>query len=115
MDVVGRIRELNKRRNWSDYRLAKEAGIPQSTLSNLLHRGNIPSLYTLERICQAFGISLSEFFASPCFDYKALEEDEESRQLVILYNQLNDIQKRRVFVYITSLMNETGVNQKNCT
>ena len=54
MDLVERIIELRKERQWSEYHLAKEAGISQSTLSNLINRGNNPSVYTLEKIDHAF-------------------------------------------------------------
>ena len=62
MDCLERIRELLQERGWSVYRLAQEAGVPQSTLANLFLRNNVPTLPTLERICQALGITLQEFF-----------------------------------------------------
>ena len=57
MEVAKRILQLREERQWSEYRLAKEAGISQSTLSNLSSRGNNPSVYTLEKIAGAFGLS----------------------------------------------------------
>jgi transcriptional regulator with XRE-family HTH domain len=45
------------------YKLSKESGIAQSTLSNMFTRNNDPSISTLEDICRAFNISLSQFFA----------------------------------------------------
>ncbi len=36
MEVAKRILQLREERQWSEYRLAKEAGISQSTLSNLI-------------------------------------------------------------------------------
>ena len=40
-----------------------ESSIPYSTLNNLFRRGNVPSISTLCKICDAFHMSLSEFFA----------------------------------------------------
>ena len=45
------------------YKLAKLSSVSQFTLSNMLNRNNDPSTSTLEYICRAFGITLSQFFA----------------------------------------------------
>lgn len=63
MDVNGRIRELLNERNWTEYKLAKESGLSQSTISNFFKRNTVPSISTLELICKGFGISLSQFFS----------------------------------------------------
>ena len=34
-----------------------------STISNIFHRGSIPSIPTLETLCNTFGISLGQFFS----------------------------------------------------
>ncbi len=52
-----------KERNWSVYKLAQVSGMNPSTLGNLFARNNVPTIPTLEKICEALGISLSEFFA----------------------------------------------------
>ena len=62
MDVNSRIRHLMKERNWTEYRLAKMAGLSASTLSNLFTRNTTPSINTLEAICKGFGITLAQFF-----------------------------------------------------
>ena len=63
MDVINRIDSLMKERNWSDYRLSLESGLSSSTIANMHRRGTVPSVSTLEQICDAFGITLSQFFA----------------------------------------------------
>ena len=62
MDVLKRIDDLRKERGWSVNYLAMEAELTQSTLNNMYSRGNEPRLSTLRAICNAFGITLSEFF-----------------------------------------------------
>lgn len=62
MDVNGRIRNLMKERNWTEYRLAKQSGLSATTLSNLFVRNTTPSIKTLEAICRGFGITLGQFF-----------------------------------------------------
>ncbi len=63
MDTHSRIRQLMAERNWTAYRLAKESGLSESTLANIFKRNTVPSITTLEAICGAFGLSLSQFFA----------------------------------------------------
>lgn len=67
MDVIKRIDTLMKERNWSDYRLSLESGLSSSTIANIHRRGTVPSISTLEQICDAFGISLSQFFTEDTF------------------------------------------------
>jgi len=49
-------------KNWTEYRLAIEAKLSQSTIANIFKRNTIPSIATLNSICIAFGITLSQFF-----------------------------------------------------
>lgn len=62
MDTQKRIRELMEERNWTDYRLAKEANLSHSTVTNMFNRNNAPTLPALEAVCRAFGITLAQFF-----------------------------------------------------
>ena len=63
MDIRQRLIELQRQHGWSDYKIAKEAGLSPNTVSNIYRRGNTPSMVTLEALCKAFGITLSQFFA----------------------------------------------------
>lgn len=62
MDVKQRLQDLMDERGWTIYRLAKEAGIPWSTIRNAFKRGTEPSISTLEALCGGLGISLAHFF-----------------------------------------------------
>lgn len=46
-------------RGWTDHRLAKEANLSHSTVTN----NNAPTLPTLEAVCNGFGITLVQFFS----------------------------------------------------
>lgn len=46
----------------SKYQLCKKANISQSTLSNLIKRSTDPTLYVLDKICQAMDITMVDFF-----------------------------------------------------
>ena len=62
MDIIERIRTLMEAKGYSEYRLAKESSLHQSTVANIFHRQTIPSITTLSAICNALDISLSQFF-----------------------------------------------------
>ena len=62
MDVVDRIEELRIQRDWSIYRLSLESGVPQPTLATMKQRKTPVKLDALQAICEAFGITLAQFF-----------------------------------------------------
>lgn len=85
-----KIKQLLNERNWSMYRLAKEADIPYSSLNALFQKNNQPTLSTLEKICAGFNISMFEFFSDyPPYrqDTSNLEKDE--LELLNIYRKLN--------------------------
>lgn len=85
-DVTNRIKELCNAYSWTYYRLAKESDITYSTLSTMLNKGTIPSIPTLEKICDGFGISLAQFFSE---DSVAATLTEEQRLHLIEWNKLS--------------------------
>lgn len=91
MDVLARIRQLLDERNWSLYKLSKESGVPQSTLSNLFSRNNHPSINTLEVICKGFGISLAQFFS---VDGEPMVLDSEQILLLERWSKLSSEQRK---------------------
>ena len=62
MDVIGKIEKLKNERGWTDYELAQQAMITQTTIASMKLRNSPPKLDTLQSICAAFGITLSQFF-----------------------------------------------------
>lgn len=63
MDIAARIIELREARGYSTNKLAKLAGVGQSTLREIEQRIKHPTVATIERICTALGITLADFFA----------------------------------------------------
>ena len=62
INVLERITELRKQKQWTEYQLAEHSGLTQSTISSWYRKGILPTIPSLERICIAFGISISQFF-----------------------------------------------------
>ena len=83
---------------WSDYRIAKEAGLAQGTVSNLYKRNTIPNIVTLEAVCKAFGLTLSQFFADNDF----IELTPELKELFESWVKLPEDKKTIILQMIKS-------------
>lgn len=62
MDVLKRIDEIMRKQHLNDYQLSKLSGLSTSNISNMRKRNTIPSIATLEYICDSFDMTLSQFF-----------------------------------------------------
>ncbi len=84
-----------EQRGWTEYKLAKESNLSQSTISNMFARNTLPTIPTLEAICKALRISLSEFFL----------DDKESTKTKVMskYTRLNNEQKELVVKLIDNM------------
>jgi transcriptional regulator with XRE-family HTH domain len=89
-------------RGWSEYRLSKECGLSESTLANIFRRNTLPSQSTLEAICKAFGITLSQFYA----ENDMIELTEENKELFNGWSTLTPEQKTAVLKIIDLLNNK---------
>ena len=99
--IIQRILELCATRGVSKYRLAKESQIPLTTLSNMIRNNTMPTVPTIERICSGLGITLGQFFASEEI-YDSLTD--EQREILEIWNSLNNHQKDLVKAYISGLI-----------
>lgn len=77
MDIHEKLQRLLTAQKWTEYRLAKQSGLSESTITNIFHRNTLPTVPTLETICGAFGITLSQFFA----DGKPVDLSPEQQEL----------------------------------
>lgn len=81
MDILEKIIKLREERHWSEYQLAEKSGLTQSTISSWYRKNMIPSVPSLTRICDAFGLSLSQFFLEDK-EQAVLLSDRQSRLLM---------------------------------
>lgn len=102
MNVLHRLIELQEQRGWSDYRIAKEAGLSPNTVSNIYRRNNTPSLSTLEALCNAFGITMSQFFA----ENEMVELSPELKKLFEKWAALSEDQKNAIWQVINTYENK---------
>lgn len=68
--VANRILQLCQERNMAVNALARSAGMPPSTIKNILNGSSKnPGVSTIKMICDGFGITLMEFFSTENFQY----------------------------------------------
>ncbi len=107
MDILKKINKLRMDKNWSVYRLSVESNIPQSTITNMFNRETLPSITTLEMLCQAFGISLAEFFTEEATD----KCKEINNELYDTYQSLSNEEKKLIGDLI-SMLGKSKQNKK---
>ncbi|RYD07182.1 hypothetical protein N752_00945 [Desulforamulus aquiferis] len=99
MDISLKIVQLREQKGYSTNKLAKIAGVGQSTLREIEIGQKQPTVYTLDKICYALGISLAEFFAEDSNDFPlssstrslAMEmQNLHSAQVDIIKNIINE-------------------------
>ena len=92
MDIHNKLRQVLDQKGWTRYRLCKECGLSESSLTNIFKRGNIPTIGTLEIICNSMGITLSQFFA----ENEMIEFSPEIKQFYDEWTFLTKEQKEAV-------------------
>lgn len=97
--VALRVKELCDEHGISRYRLSQLTGISQTALGNIVKRSNLPSIPNLEKICDAFGITLAQFFA------KGERPDLTELQIELLdtWSQLDGKERDILITFVRSL------------
>jgi len=73
-----RVKELLKEKDMTQYMLAQDIGMYQSTMSDILNcKYQTPNFKNMALIIRALGVSLAEFFDSPIFNFAMLEIEEK--------------------------------------
>lgn len=91
MDYLERLRYLMKQRNLSEYKLSQLSDVPQSTINSLFKKNYLPTITTLESLCNGMGITMSEFFYRP--DQKK-NNGEAEIELLQKWNLLNKNERK---------------------
>lgn len=93
MDTLQKIQQLMAQRGWTEYKLAKEANLPLSTVTNMFRRQTAPTIPTLELICGGFGMTLAQFFAE---QERLVELTEEQMRMFRQWAALTKTQKQLI-------------------
>lgn len=89
-------------RGWTAYRLAKNSGLSESTIANIVRRSTVPSFPTLEAICNGLGITLSQFFAED----EMVELTPDLKELFDAWRTLSPSQKAAALQMIQAMSNK---------
>ena len=62
-DLIDRINQLCDKNGYNYITLSEKSGVPITTLLNILKGvSKNPGVFTIAKLCKAFGIALNEFF-----------------------------------------------------
>ena len=60
--IADNIIALCKKRDMSKYRLSQLTGISQSSIGKIIAKESLPTMPTVEKICDALGVTMAQFF-----------------------------------------------------
>ena len=102
MDILRKITEMRLEKGWTEYELTERAEHTQSTISSWYRKNLIPSIPSLEHICNAFGISLSQFFLeNECFSERLTEEQMD---VIKRWNRLTKELQKKLANFLNSVL-----------
>ena len=99
-DILATITTYREERGWTEYQLAEKSGLPQSTISSWYRKNMIPTIPSLEKICSAFGITLSQLFAE---GEAPVSLTISQRKLLESWSRLTEEQQAVVFALIEKM------------
>lgn len=101
MNILDKITILRKERHWSEYQLAEKSGLTQSTISSWYRKNMLPSIPSLAKICDAFEISLSQFFLDE--NDKSIPLNDKQIKFLNSASKLNDDQLNKLISFLDTL------------
>lgn len=101
INMIERITTLRLERGWSEYQLAEKSGITQSTVSSWTRQNAVPTIPNLEKICTAFGITLSQFFLEDASEAVCLTEKQ--KEMFDAWNRLNPDQQITLLQFMKTI------------
>lgn len=99
-EILATITKYREARGWSEYLLAERSGLPQSTISSWYCKNASPTVASLEKICKAFGITLSQLFAE---GEEPVSLTSQQKALLERWSRLNEDQQNAVFLLIDKM------------
>ena len=97
--VADNIVALCEKRGISKYRLSQLSGISQSSLGRIISKESLPSLITLEKICFALDVTLSQFFQ----EANAKNMTESQTEILKIWNNLSREEQEVVIAMLRGL------------
>ena len=82
--ISEKIKKLREECNWSQMRLANEAGVTASAISMIESRQRMPSLIVIRKISDALKVSVSELTGE-------LPQDKVAKEAQAFFRQFSDL------------------------
>ena len=101
MNVLEKITKYRLERNWTEYQLAEKSGLPQSTISSWYRKNQIPTIPSLEKICDAFNITLAQFFSDE--NLEIIQVTKIQSDLIHEWNKLEENQQLAVLELLKTM------------
>lgn len=99
-DILATITKYREARGWSEYQLSVQSGLPQSTISSWYRKQILPTVPSLEKICNAFGITMSQLFSE---GDDAVNLTQSQKELLSRWSRLTQEQQSIVFQLIDKM------------
>lgn len=99
-DILSAITAYREERGWTEYQLAERSGLPQSTISSWYRKNMVPTVPSLEKICAAFGVTLSQLFAE---GDAPVALTQSQKLLLERWSRLNEEQQSAIFTLIDKM------------
>ncbi|MCB7318597.1 helix-turn-helix domain-containing protein [Lacrimispora sp. 210928-DFI.3.58] len=100
IDILQKITNQRTARNWTEYQLALRSGLPQSTISSWYRKEMLPSLPSLEKICNAFDMSMAQFLSDGNFT----ELSPSQKELLDKWELLTPSQKTAILELLRTIV-----------
>ena len=99
-DILSAISTYREERGWTEYQLAEHSGLPQSTISSWYRKNVIPTISSLDKVCAALGITLSQLFAE---DETPVTLTSSQKKLLECWSRLNHEQQTIILALIEKM------------
>lgn len=100
-NILEKITQERLARGWSEYTLAKNSDIAQSTISTWYRKDLQPSVASIEKICKGLDITLAQFFS---YENKNNDLTPGQQDILELWKNLNDSQKNALLNMLKSFI-----------
>ena len=94
-----KIIDMCEARGWTLYTLADKADVPYSSLNSSINRDTPPKIDTLEHVCDAFGITLAQFFIE---DEQLEFLSAKEKELITLFRKISEEKQKALLALLNN-------------
>lgn len=103
INVIERISELMELKGWTPYELSNQTGITTNAIYDWF-KGATPSIQNIIKVCDAFEITLEQFFCNGKYQYT-----DEDNKIFLEWLAMSDLERQTIL----DLINTFKILKKN--